>query len=66
MTRLAAAGAPARSIMELVGHTMLSTTLRYMHMMPGEASRAVSILEGFDQRTHRGAPVGVPPDQRQA
>ncbi len=53
VTRLAAAGVPARTIMDLAGHEHLSTTMRYMHMIPGAASRAVAALESFD---HAGAP----------
>ena len=32
VTRLAAAGVPARTIMDLAGHRNLSTTMRYMHL----------------------------------
>lgn len=50
VTRLAAAGVPARTIMDLAGHTNLTTTLRYMHLFPGATSQAVAALESFDQR----------------
>jgi integrase len=48
VTRLAAAGAPARVIMELAGHRTIGTTLRYMHLLPGATAVAVSQLESFD------------------
>jgi site-specific recombinase XerD len=56
VTRLAAAGVPARTIMDLAGHEHLSTTLRYMHLVAGEASRAVAALESFDRSEATEAP----------
>ena len=55
VTRLAAAGVPARTIMDLAGHEHLSTTMRCMHMNPGATSRAVAALETFD-RSEAGDP----------
>jgi hypothetical protein len=34
--------------MGLAGHSMLTTTLRYMHLVPGAATAAVAKLECFD------------------
>lgn len=47
-SHLAMAGAPALSIQKLAGHKHLQTTLRYMHLAPGETDRAIRMLE----RTH--------------
>lgn len=66
ITRLGVCGAPARTIMELAGHTALTTTLRYMHLMPGETSRAVSMLETFDREGSVGASAGASADVREA
>jgi integrase len=56
ITRLAAAGVPPRHIMELAGHTHLTTTLRYMHVVSGGTERAMEALEAFDQsRQHGGS-----------
>ena len=49
ITRLAAAGVPARTIMDLAGHRQLSTTMRYMHLIPGATATGVAALERFDQ-----------------
>lgn len=49
ITRLAAAGVPAREIMALAGHAHLATSQRYMHLINGAAARAVASLERFDQ-----------------
>lgn len=42
---LAAKGVPARSIQELMGHTDLKVTLRYMHLAPASLRSAIEILE---------------------
>ncbi len=44
-SHLAMKGAPARSIMELAGHTDLATTLRYMHLSPEATQSAIRLLE---------------------
>lgn len=44
-SHLAMAGVPARAIQELAGHVSIRTTERYMHLSPGEKSRAVEQLE---------------------
>lgn len=49
VTRLAAAGVPARTIMDLAGHQHLSTSMRYMHLIPGATASGVAALERFDQ-----------------
>jgi integrase len=59
ITRLAAAGVTARNIMELAGHTNLTTTLRYMHVVSGATDRAMEALEAFDGlRQHGGSAQG--------
>jgi site-specific recombinase XerD len=42
---LAMRGAPVRSIQELAGHTSLTTTQRYMHLVLGAAQQAIRLLE---------------------
>jgi hypothetical protein len=42
-------GATALSIQRLAGHKNMQTTLRYMHLAPGETHRAIRILEGSEQ-----------------
>ncbi len=49
VTRLAAARVPARVIMDLAGHRHITTTLRYMHVLPGATAEAVAALETFDR-----------------
>jgi integrase len=44
-SHLAMKGAPALSIQRLAGHRNLQTTLRYMHLAPGETDRAIRMLE---------------------
>jgi len=44
-SHLAMKGAPALSIQRLAGHKNLQTTLRYMHLSPGETERAIRLLE---------------------
>jgi integrase len=44
-SRLAAAGAPARSIQALMGHASITTTERYMHMGPDAAASAIALLD---------------------
>ncbi|RMH36311.1 MAG: site-specific integrase [Deltaproteobacteria bacterium] len=53
-SHLAMRGAPALSIQRLAGHKNLQTTLRYMHLSPGETERAIRLLEGADRRSDRG------------
>jgi len=43
-SHLALRGAPARVIQELAGHSSLSTTLNYMHLVPGATDRAIALL----------------------
>ena len=45
-SHLAMKGAPALSIQRLAGHRNLQTTLRYMHLSPGETDRAIRLLDG--------------------
>lgn len=50
-SHLAAAGVPAKAIQELAGHADLSTTLRYMHLSPGDRDGAIGTLAKY----HAGA-----------
>lgn len=43
-SHLAAAGVPAKAIQELAGHADLKTTLRYMHLAPGDRHAAMAAL----------------------
>lgn len=45
-SHLAMRGAPALAIQKMAGHKSLQTTMRYMHLSPGEAVRAIKMLEG--------------------
>ena len=45
-SHLAMRGAPAIAIQRLAGHKNLQTTLKYMHLAPGETDRAIALLEG--------------------
>ena len=56
-SHLAMRGAPALSIQKLAGHKNLQTTLRYMHLSPGETDRAIRLLEGRHVDPHRGDDV---------
>lgn len=44
-SHLAMRGAPPRAIQELAGHSSLSITQRYMHLVPGAAQQAIKLLE---------------------
>jgi integrase len=52
-SHLAMLGVPPRTIQELAGHSDLRTTLRYMHLVPGEKDRAIEILNQRAARTTR-------------
>lgn len=54
-SHLAAASVPAKAIQELAGHADLKTTLRYMHLSPGDRDRAMETLA----RYHAAATVLV-------
>ena len=43
---LAMRGAPARAIQELVGHSELGVTQRYMHLSPAALDAAIQLLDG--------------------
>jgi len=46
--RLAMAGAPAKTIQELMGHADLQTTMRYLHLTPQHKEAAIRLLERGD------------------
>jgi len=50
-SHLAAAGVPAKAIQELAGHADLSTTLRYMHLAPGDRDGAMGLLAGYYEKS---------------
>lgn len=54
-SHLAAAGVPAKAIQELAGHADLKTTLRYMHLAPGDRDGAMALLA----RYHAGEGTGT-------
>lgn len=43
---LAQRGAPPKAIQELMGHSDMGTTMRYMHLAPSHHVEAVALLEG--------------------
>jgi site-specific recombinase XerD len=45
-------GAAPKAIQELVGHSTLTMTLRYMHLAPSALTEAIGLLDNF------GQPVG--------
>jgi integrase len=52
-------GAPVRSIQTLAGHKHLTTTLRYMHLAPGETDRAIKLLaRGTGEVSEKGESSG--------
>jgi site-specific recombinase XerD len=44
-SHVAMSGVPAKAIQELAGRVELSTTMKYLHLAPGETRRAVDLLE---------------------
>lgn len=46
-SHLALAGAPAKAIQELAGHSDLATTQKYMHLSPANRKNAIGLLEGL-------------------
>ncbi|MCP4447768.1 MAG: tyrosine-type recombinase/integrase [Myxococcales bacterium] len=50
-SHLAMRGAPALAIQRLAGHKNMQTTLRYMHLAPGETHRVIALLEGQNEIT---------------
>lgn len=45
-SRLAMRSAPLRTIQELAGHTVIQTTMRYMHLADSARSSAIRLLDG--------------------
>lgn len=46
-SHLAAAGVPVTAIQALAGHAELKTTMRYMHLAPGDRDAAMRALAGY-------------------
>jgi len=46
-TYLLAAGVPDRIVMEIMGHSQISMTLRYQHVLPAMLDEAAARLERF-------------------
>jgi site-specific recombinase XerD len=42
-------GAAPKAIQELVGHSTLTMTLRYMHLAPSALTEAIGLLNNFGQ-----------------
>ena len=40
--------------MDLAGHRQLSTTMRYMHLIPGATATGVAALERFERLIKNG------------
>jgi len=53
-TLLLAAGADLRSVQALMGHANITTTARYLHLLPGAERGAVDKLESLHERTPAG------------
>ena len=53
-SHLAMRGAPARTIMELMRHTTLAMTQRYLHLSPQATRDAIRLLEGPVSGAPRG------------
>ena len=51
-TRLAISGADVRHIQELMGHSDITTTMRYMHVIPGGTRAVTRALEQFTQQRY--------------
>lgn len=49
-TRLAASGATAKEIQELMGHKSLRSTFRYLHFVPGARAQAIDRLQKVGNR----------------
>jgi len=62
--RLAMAGAPAKTIQELMGHQDLQTTMRYLHLTPQHKEAAIRLLERGDI-LETGADEAPPESSRQ-
>ena len=58
-TRLAMKGVDIKTIMELMGHKTMSTTLRYMHSSQGHKKEAVDLLDLH--KSLQESPIGLPP-----
>jgi len=64
--RLAMAGAPAKTIQELMGHQDLQTTMRYLHLTPQHKEAAIR-LHSSVETSWRRSPLHGPtrkPDKR--
>jgi integrase len=52
-SHLAQRGASPKAIQELMGHSDIATTMRYMHLAPAQHREAIALLEPTQQRSHR-------------
>ncbi|MCG8423956.1 MAG: site-specific integrase [Proteobacteria bacterium] len=62
-SHLAMMGVPARTIQELAGHADLTTTLKYMHLVPGETDRAIGLLDQRRGQIEKFDPDSEPSDE---
>jgi integrase len=58
-TRLAMRGAPAKTIQELAGHSSITTTMRYMHVVKGATDAAIALLDETRARGGHGTAQGA-------
>jgi integrase len=58
-SHLAAAGVPAKAIQELAGHADLKTTLRYMHLSPGDRDAAMATLGAYHRTAEKALKAAV-------
>ena len=57
-SHLAQRGASPKAIQELLGHSEMGTTMRYMHLAPAHHREAVALLDGVSEPPNTGASAG--------
>jgi integrase len=57
-SRLVMAGVDLFTVKELLGHKTIASTLRYAHLAPAHASKAVEVLTAIKTATRESAPKG--------